>query len=113
MVNRHLMGAWLLAVTVIASPAAAGVTSADNQITYYLRILRRNPGDARTYHRLGDALVRKARESGDVAYLDRAEAALRTSLELGPANAGAWRHLAYVFYTTSSPRPRSSWPAVS
>jgi tetratricopeptide (TPR) repeat protein len=80
-------------------PLRAEPTSADNHIAYYQRILQRNPRDARTYHRLGDALIRKARESGDVVYFARAEEALGRSLELAPTNAGAWRHLAYVFYS--------------
>ena len=100
MSNRYAIGACLLAVTATTPlTSAAGPTSADNHIAYYQRILQRNPANARTYHRLGDALIRKARETGDVAYLDRAEAALQKSLELAPANAGAWRHLAHVFYT--------------
>jgi tetratricopeptide (TPR) repeat protein len=80
-------------------PLGAEPTSADNHIAYYQRILQRNPRDARTYHRLGDALIRKARESGDVAYFIRAEEALGRALELMPTNAGGWRHLAYVFYS--------------
>src|SRR5262245_5273987 len=83
----------------LASGGGAEPTASDNHIAYYERLLRRNPNDARTYHRLGDALIRKARESGDVAYFNRAEPALRQATVLMPANAGAWRHLAYVFYS--------------
>jgi tetratricopeptide (TPR) repeat protein len=79
--------------------AAAQATVADNHIAYYERLLQRNPRDARTYHRLGDAFIRKARETGDVGYFARAETALRRSLDLAPDNAGAFRHLAYVYYS--------------
>ncbi|MBM4298063.1 MAG: tetratricopeptide repeat protein, partial [Deltaproteobacteria bacterium] len=48
---------------------------------------------------LGDALIRKARETGDPSYFNRAEEALKKSLEIAPQNSGALRHLAYVFYS--------------
>ena len=82
-----------------AVPALAQPSAADNHIAYYERVLRRSPNDARTYYRLGDAFIRKARETGDLAYFARAETALRRSLELAPGQAGALRHLAYVFYS--------------
>ncbi len=71
----------------------------DNQIGHYQLLLKRNPQNARAYHGLGDALVRKARETGDPSYFNRAEEALKKSLEIAPQNAGALRHLAYVFYS--------------
>jgi tetratricopeptide (TPR) repeat protein len=80
-------------------PLAAQGTTADNHIAYYERVLQRNPRDGRTWLRLGDAMIRKARETGDLAYFGRAEQALRRSLEVAPDNAGALRHLAYVFYS--------------
>ena len=83
----------LLPALALAEPSAA-----DNHIAYYERLLRRNPSDARSYYRLGDAFIRKARETGDLGYYMRAEAALKKSLEIEPRNAGALRHLAYVFY---------------
>ncbi len=87
------------AVGLVPTAVAAEPSAADNHIAYYERLLRRNPTEARTYYRLGDAFIRKARETGDVAYFLRAEAALRKSLELAPRQAGALRHLAYVFYS--------------
>ena len=71
----------------------------DNHITYYQRLLQRNPLSPRAYYGLGDALIRKARETGDPSYFNRAEEALKKSLEINPDNAGAMRHLAYVFYS--------------
>jgi tetratricopeptide (TPR) repeat protein len=74
-------------------------TRTDNQIGYYQELLNRNPRNARAYYGLGDAMIRKARETGDANYFNRAEEALKKSLELAPRNAGAMRHLAYVFYS--------------
>jgi tetratricopeptide (TPR) repeat protein len=100
MTNASRIGPLLVSLMVLGPlPVHAELTAADNHIAYYQRILQRNPRDARTFHRLGDALIRKARESGDVTYFNRAEEALQKSLELVPINAGAWRHLAYVAYS--------------
>jgi tetratricopeptide (TPR) repeat protein len=74
-------------------------SSTDNHIAYYERLLSRNARNARAYYGLGDALIRKARETGDPVYFNRAEEALRRSLEIAPRNAGVVRHLAYVFYS--------------
>src|SRR4029077_12414663 len=74
-------------------------TRTDNQIGYYQELLNRNPRNARAYYGLGDAMIRKARETGDANYFNRAEEALKKFLELAPRNAGAMRHLAYVFYS--------------
>jgi tetratricopeptide (TPR) repeat protein len=62
-------------------------------------LLQRNPRNAKTYFGLADALIRKARETGDTAYFNRAEEALKKSLEIAAQNGGALRHLAYVFYS--------------
>jgi tetratricopeptide (TPR) repeat protein len=79
--------------------ALAQSSRTDNHITHYQRLLQRNPVNSRAYYGLGDALIRKARETGDPSYFNRAEAALKKSLEINPNNAGAMRHLAYVFYS--------------
>jgi tetratricopeptide (TPR) repeat protein len=71
----------------------------DNQIGYYQQLLRRNPQNAKAYYGLGDALIRKARETGDPSYFNRAEEALKKSLAIAPKNGGALRHLAYVYYS--------------
>lgn len=71
----------------------------DNQVAYYQQLIKRNSRNAKAFYGLGDALIRKARETGDPAYFNRAEEALRKSLEVAPQNAGVIRHLAYVFYS--------------
>jgi tetratricopeptide (TPR) repeat protein len=82
-----------------AAPLLAQRSAADNHISYYQQLLKRNPQSATAYHGLGDALIRKARETGDSTYFNRAEEALKKSLDIMPQNAGALRHLAYVFYS--------------
>ena len=81
----------------------------DNQIGYYQQLLRRNPLNAKAFFGLGDALIRKARESGDPSYFNRAEEALKKSLEIVPQNAGALRHLAYVFYSRHEFAPAAAY----
>jgi tetratricopeptide (TPR) repeat protein len=93
----------ILAMTFfIALGSATGSAqraATDNHIAYYQRVLQRNPQNSRAYQGLGDALIRKARETGDPSYFNRAEEALKKSLQLNPGNAGAMRHLSYVFYS--------------
>jgi tetratricopeptide (TPR) repeat protein len=85
------------------APAAAWAqgepVEPDQALDLARRRVRRHPRDAEAYRRLGDAFVLKARASGDMSYLARAEEALRKSLELAPGSAGAWSHLAYVYLT--------------
>lgn len=82
---------------VYAARASAQATSADQTIRLSQRQLYRQPRNAAAYFRLGDAYIQKARQTGDLSYVTLAEQALRKSLELAPGNAGATRHLAYVF----------------
>ena len=79
--------------------ALAQSSRTDSQIAYYQQLIKRNPRNAKAYYGLGDALIRKARETGDPSYFKRAEEALKRSLEIAPRNAVAMRHLAYVFYS--------------
>lgn len=103
MSSRHRISVIILAMTFfVALGSAAGSaqrSATDNHIAYYQRLLQRNPQNARAYQGLGDALIRKARETGDPSYFNRAEEALKKSLEINPDNAGAMRHLSYVFYS--------------
>jgi tetratricopeptide (TPR) repeat protein len=71
----------------------------DQALDLARRRVQRRPRDSDGYRRLGDAFVLKARASGDMSYLARAEEALKKSVELTPESAGAWSHLAYVFVT--------------
>ena len=97
------VGVILLGITFFvalnSAPGSAQRSATDNQMAYYQRLLQRNPQNSRAYHGLGDALIRKARETGDPSYFSRAEEALKKSLNIDPDNAGAMRHLSYVFYS--------------
>jgi tetratricopeptide (TPR) repeat protein len=70
----------------------------ERAILLYQRKLQRHPADPAVYRRLGDAYIQRARETGDPTYFELAEQALRRSLAIAPRNAGALRHLAYVFF---------------
>jgi tetratricopeptide (TPR) repeat protein len=76
----------------------AQFTAADHAILRSQRLLQRHSRDATAYYRLGDAYLQKARETGDIMYIDRAEKALQKCLEIAPEHSGAVRHLAYVMY---------------
>ena len=89
-------------------PVSARRMATDKHVTYYQRSLQRNPLNSRAYLGLGDALIRKARETGDPSYFNRAEEALKKSLEIDPKNAGAMRHLAYVFYSRHEFEPAAA-----
>jgi tetratricopeptide (TPR) repeat protein len=73
-------------------------TAADHAIRQAQRLLQRNSWNASVYYRLGDAYMQKARETGDITYIDLAEKSLQKSLEIAPAHGGAARHLAYAMY---------------
>ena len=100
---QHVMIAVVLSLLGIFNVAprysVAQESKTDSQISYYQQLLRRNPRSANAYLGLGDALIRKARESGDPSYFNRAEDALKKTLQLAPPHAGAQRHLAYVYYS--------------
>src|SRR5262249_57909072 len=67
----------------------AQLTRTDSQIAYYQQLIKRNPRNGRAFYGLGDALIRKARETGDPNYFNQAEEALMISLKIEPQNAGA------------------------
>jgi tetratricopeptide (TPR) repeat protein len=87
----------MLISALVPAPVEAQPTMPDRAIQLQQRRLQRNPYDAASYHRLGEAYIQKGRESGDMSYFDLAEQALRKSIDLAPTNAGAVRHLAFVF----------------
>jgi tetratricopeptide (TPR) repeat protein len=96
----HLLAGVITAVLVVlAGLDCAAESLPDQAIQREQRLLRRNPGDASAYHRLGDAYIQKARATGDMSYVSLAEASLKKSLALAPTRAGAARHLAYALAT--------------
>jgi tetratricopeptide (TPR) repeat protein len=88
----------LLSLGVPPSLTWAQSTATDQAILRYQRLLQRHSRDATVYYRLGDAYLQKARENGDITYIDLAEKSLRRCLEIAPEHSGAARHLAYAMY---------------
>ncbi len=89
----------LLTWSLFPGSLSAEPTTSDRGIQIYQWMIRRNPGDARAYYRLGDAYIQKARVTGDVGYLDLAEKALGKALDIYPHYGDASRHLAFVLYS--------------
>jgi tetratricopeptide (TPR) repeat protein len=76
----------------------ANVPPVGDAIKFFQSRLKANPKDALTYTLLAGQFVRQARETGDVAGYERAEAALEESLELFPNYVQAQASLASVYY---------------
>jgi tetratricopeptide (TPR) repeat protein len=103
MVNSRVTTGAVIAAILLwgvwpASAAAPG-PNPDRAIAQAQWMVTRNPRDARAYHRLGDAYIQKARESGDITYFRLAEDALRKALGIEPQYGDAARHLAYALYS--------------
>ena len=77
----------------------------DYQIGYYQQMLKRNPRNTTVLLGLGDALIRKARETGDPGYFNRAEEALQKALAIAPQNAGAYAISLMFFIRATNLRP--------
>ena len=92
-----VVAAFAVMATPCVGPVSAQGRSTDQAIRLTQRQIQRHPQNATAYFKLGDAYIQKARQTGDLSYFTLAEQALRRSLELAPRNAGAARHLAYVF----------------
>lgn len=91
-VQRSLVIAMVTSLLVLGvTPHLAWTqpTAADQAILRYQRLLQRNSRDAAVYYRLGDAYLQKARESGDITYINLAEKALQRCLEIAPEHSGA------------------------
>ena len=78
----------------------------DQQIGYYQQMLKRNPRNATALLGLGDAMIRKARETGDPSYFNRAEEALKKSLDITSKNfrSARARWLTFSIHATNSGR---------
>lgn len=56
----------------------------DNKIKFYRSRIKLEPYDCPNYNKLGEAYIQKARETGDTAYYDKAEGAVKQASELYP-----------------------------
>ena len=76
-------------------PAQSAHLTSDAEISKASEITRAHPSDA-AWSRLGDAYMQKTRETMDLSYYARAEAAYRKSLALNPNYANALVGIAWV-----------------
>ena len=88
----------LFSLGIMPSALWGQLPTSDQAILRYQYMLQRNTRDATVYYRLGDAYIQKARESGDLTYIQLAEKTLQRCLEIAPDYGGAARHLAYALY---------------
>jgi len=95
---RQSYGLTLVAALLIGSailPAQSARPASDDEINKASEIARSHPTDA-AWSRLGDALMQKARETMDLSYYGRAEAAYQKSLALNANYANALVGMAWV-----------------
>ena len=85
-------------VTRIDGRELADPPPVDQAIQFFQERIKQNPQDAVSYTLLGEMYMRQARETGDVASYQRAEAALREALELLSGYIPARASLAAVLY---------------
>jgi tetratricopeptide (TPR) repeat protein len=76
-----------------------GLSATDKQIQVLQERVRRVPSDYAAYNELGASFLQKARESGDIAFYDLADQALKKSVALAPQDfraAGPLVHIGLV-----------------
>jgi tetratricopeptide (TPR) repeat protein len=73
-----------------------GMKTTDQLIEFWRARFDRDPRDFISLTFLGEAFIRKARETGDVSAYDRAEATLKRALEIDPNYDGAIAYLSTV-----------------
>ncbi len=87
-----------LLICILYAAQLAAATPTDEAIRMYQLMLLHRPADYAIYTKLGSLYVQKARETGDIAYYDLAEQALRKSLALkSEGNYQAHTYLAVIF----------------
>ena len=83
----------------LEGPASApGMKTTDELIKFWQARFERDPRDFISLTFLGDALIRKARETGDVSEYERADATLQKALKLHPNYEVAQAYLSVVRY---------------
>jgi tetratricopeptide (TPR) repeat protein len=83
----------------LEGPASApGMKTTNEMIEFWQARFERDPRDFISLTFLGEAFIRKARETGDVSEYERADATLRKALELHPNYEVAQAYLSVVQY---------------
>jgi tetratricopeptide (TPR) repeat protein len=89
-VSILLIGCALAGSTAIAQPsdntAQTGLSPAELSVKRAQEKIAKHPDQSAGYNALAMALARRARETSDVSYYDRAEEALQKSLSIAPDN---------------------------
>ena len=88
----------LLDPKLIDGKELAGVPPVGETIKFFQGRIKANPQDAVSYTLLAEQYIRQARETGDAAGYQRAEAALQESIKMLPNHAPARATLASVYY---------------
>ena len=92
---------WLLLALPMAAagqrvdPTPARAVTSDDEITKAVEVTRTHPSDTAWSH-LGDVFMQKARETFDLSYYARAEAAYRKAIDLNATQADALAGMAWV-----------------
>jgi tetratricopeptide (TPR) repeat protein len=82
-----------------ARPEPANRPDANTAIAFWQGRVAQNPNSFLDYTLLAEAYTRKARETGDVSYYQRAETALRRALEINPNYVQASAALSNVLFS--------------
>jgi len=85
-------------VLCVAATGAVGQTNspAERRVAAAQKSIAARPAHHESYNELALALARRARETADTTYYDRAEEAIRKSLELSPGNFEAQKMRTWV-----------------
>jgi tetratricopeptide (TPR) repeat protein len=98
--SSHAIGVCRRAVLMLCIPVASalaqGPSPAEEQIAFAQKRLAADPSRYEAYNELALGFTRRARETSDTAYYDRAEEAIRASLGLAPDNFEAQKLRAWV-----------------
>ena len=89
--TRNFLYALPLCLLLLAAPAPAEMSPAETVIATAQRALETNPNHPQRLNELALGYARRARETSDVSYYDKAHEALDRSLAAEPDNYGALR----------------------
>ncbi len=87
----------ILQPLAVGAAEVAPPSPAEQRIAADRQVLQKQPNRSQAYNDLALALIRRARETGNSAYLEQADEAVRNSLRIQPANfEGAQAHVALL-----------------
>jgi tetratricopeptide (TPR) repeat protein len=95
--SSYLVGWWQGDARPLAQPSPSQPDT-DTSIAFWQKRIAANPKAYIDYTLLGQAFARKARETGDVGYFQRSEAALRQALGINPTYVPASAQLSSTLF---------------